>query len=127
MRAFVICLSIAALLVGAQRLAQSEDGDGAKLKTLTKRVDRLMAEVDYLRDRERTLTLYILQNEARAEGLDKVAADADAKGFTKRAIPPASREAILDGMRALAKSLRTDLPAVSDEQKTMLKRIEALK
>ena len=128
MRAFVICLSIAALLVGAQRLAQSEDGDGGnQLKALRARLDRLTVEVDYLRARERTLTDYILKNAVRADGLDKVAADADAKGFTKRAIPPASRQAILDGMRALAKSLRTDLPAVSDEQKTMLKRIEALK
>ncbi len=128
MRAFVICLCIAGLLVGAQRLAQSEDGDGGdQLKNLRKRLDRVTIEVQYLRARERMLTGYVLQNADRADGLEKLAADADRKGFTKRAIPPASRQAILDGMRALAKSLRADLPTVDTEQETILKRLDALK
>jgi hypothetical protein len=128
MRAFVICLCIAGLLVGVQRLAQSEDGtDSNQLKTLRKRLDRVTVEVEYLRARERMLTSYILQNAERADGLDKVATDADEKGFTKRAIPPNSRQAILDGMRALAKSLRQDLPTVDTEQQAILKRLDALK
>ena len=128
-RSILAGLSCAAVVGGALWLSSAPPGwAGPTGKALLQRQalraeDRLAAleaEVAYLRSREAALTRYVLGNKARAAGWATVADELERLGFTKRAHPAVSREALLARFRQLATQLSEDLPESSRSDKEML-------
>ncbi|MDJ0975030.1 MAG: hypothetical protein QNJ98_11260 [Planctomycetota bacterium] len=123
MRVLATILLVSTVVLGVHTLAQSDDGQPAMLK----RVQALELQVEYLRSREASVSAYVLRNGERAAQLEQLVTKVRAEGFTKRAIPAPSREALLSGLNELAKDLAKDLPAPTDKEQLMLKRIGAMK
>jgi len=128
MRVIVCTLLLLPLILGVAVLGAR--GDSAEIDRstleLTDRVKALELEVKYLRSRELVLTQYVLGNEARAKGLDDIAARCRAEGFTNNKIPAPSRVTLLNGMNALATHMSKDLPAVTKEEQLLLDQSEKL-
>ena len=142
-------LTISCLLLGLHALALGDDSDGGPetatetpapapaatdtapagdaqaLRRLSLRLEALELQVEYLASREESLTQYVLANEQRARGLELLAANMRKLGFENRKIPVDSRIALLKGLEGMAKSLRQDLPKLTKEQASQLKKLRA--
>jgi hypothetical protein len=109
---------VTVLLLSAH--ARGEDpaeGSGAPLEA---RVDLLARETAYLRVREAKLTSYVLANGARGEALERLVAELRSGGFASAANPSGTRDRLLQGLTALAESLKAGLPALSQNEQAML-------
>jgi hypothetical protein len=122
--ASLVLLGVAAVL-GVAALARAQDPPAAD-KTLEERMRLAEAQIEYLRAREASVSAYITANAQRAQGLDALAADMDRLGFGQKAIPAESRERLLQGIRALAASLRDGLPVLTEAEQRLLKQIQGL-
>src|SRR5262245_50042261 len=111
MRAFATLCLLAVVILGVATWARGDD-DPADAG-LRHRVETLELQVKYLTARETALTAYVLANEQRSAGLTEMARDARALGFAAAAVPAQSRERILAGFEAMARSLLADLPHVT--------------
>ena len=102
---------------GMHALADSDAGDdGARAGwAVADRLRALELEVDILQARESALSSYVAANAKRADGLEALANRCREQGFAARALPAESRETLLAGIEALAKSLRKDLPLLTEE------------
>lgn len=74
------------------------------------RLQALEAEVARLESREEALSRYVLANGERGNALLRMADEMVRLGFTQRAVPADSREALVAGLRAMGASLRDGLP-----------------
>lgn len=114
-----LALVLVTVLALAAR-ARGEDPAGGSGATLETRVDLLARETAYLRVREAKLTNYVLANGARGEELEKLVADLRSGGFASAANPSGTRELLLNGLTALAESLKAGLPLRSQSEQAML-------
>lgn len=121
MRILASLLLVSTLVLGVHALASGEDGEAV----LKQRIESLELQMEYALSREAALTAYVLRNGDRANALDQLVSTMRQQGFTKRAIPPISRESLLGGLAGMAADLRKDLPALDKDQQVLLKRIEA--
>ena len=128
MRVIVCTLLLLPLVLGVAVLGARGDSGEIDRSTLelNDRVKALELEVKYLRSRDLVLTQYVLGNEARAKGLDDIAAKCRSEGFTNNKIPAPSRVTLLNGMNALATHMRKDLPAVTKDEQLLLDQAEKL-
>lgn len=125
MRTTALALATAVLVVlGAHVLAGA--GEPSPMEGLIRRVELLESQAAYLRAREASLSAYVLANGTRAKDLIALADKAETEGFTSKALPAASRETLLAGLRAMAASLSEGLPALTPEETRLLKHLEAL-
>lgn len=115
---------LAAVVFGAFALAGADD-DTMSPEDVTKRIEALEMQVKFLRLREQALTMYILQNDQRAAGIEDIARRSREAGFEKNRIPEASRTILLKGFDEMAASLRKDLPQFDKEQQALFKKIRA--
>jgi hypothetical protein len=116
-----LCL-VAVLVLCVSTLAR---GDAeTDLLVLRGKVETLELQVKLLTAREAAQTAYILANEQRSAGLAQTAREARALGFAAGAFPAASRERILAGMEAMARSLVDGLPVVTKDQAELQAEIE---
>lgn len=113
----------------AGEAAGGEDGADTtrKLAAHARAIEALELEASYLRSRETAVSTYLAAHVERADALAALAKRCRELGFTKRAIPADSREALLGGVDALALSLRTGLPELTPEQTAMLAKAAALR
>lgn len=123
MRVLASTLLVSTILLGLHALAQGDEGELA----MKKRLEALELQVEYLKSREASLTTYVLGNAERADSLEQLVTRVRSEGFTKRAIPAPSREALLAGLEELAKDLKKDLPERTEKEELQLKKIGALK
>lgn len=126
MRTLTLVLTIGLLVLGVTALARGED-EGTQIADLEKQVERLELQVSYLMAREVDTTLYVLANQERAELMERMVAKMAKQGYTARAIPAECRETHMQGMLALAKSMKDDMPVVSEAQTALLKSIARVK
>ncbi|MDA1194138.1 MAG: hypothetical protein O2894_03055 [Planctomycetota bacterium] len=126
---FGLALVLGAQLVGSG-LAHGDDeeaGVRAKdFKALQVQVAGLQAQVAFLRAREESLTTYLLANEGRADGIDRIVKATRQQGFENKSIPAESRVTLLAGFEALAASLRDGIPAHSKDEARMLRELQRL-
>ena len=124
-----IVLSLGLVLVGAlagAAFAKSHaEPDRAKWNTKD-RLRTLELEVQILQAREKALSAYVMANAERAEGIDKLVAQCRREGFTGAAISSTSRESLMNGMTALAKSMRQGLPTASADDEALQKALKNL-
>ncbi len=92
--------------------------------SVERRLKALETEVAYLRSREEAVSRYVLANSQRSTHLQQLAADLVRLGFTARAVPAESREALVAGLRGVANSLSEGLPYASKEERLMLDEVE---
>ena len=123
--ALVAVLALAAGLLAGPLLA-GEGGPAADRAALALdvRVQALEGEVAWLRAREAALTDYVLANDARGTALQALADQLVTLGFTQKALPAASREALVEGIRGMGASLREGLPTSTKDQQAMLAWVE---
>ena len=126
MRTLTLVLTIGLLVLGVTALARGED-EGTQIADLEKQVERLELQVSYLMAREVDTTLYVLANQERAGVLERMIALMEKQGYTARSIPAECRETHMRGMLELAKSMKDDVPVVSEEQTALLKAIARVK
>ena len=120
MRTLLPLALVAATVLLLTAHARGEDpapDSGASLET---RVDLLARETAFLRAREAKLTTYVLANGARGEALEKLVVELRSGGFASAANPSGTRERLLQGLTALAESLRAGLPLLSQGEQAML-------
>jgi hypothetical protein len=125
MRTASCLLVLAAVVFGAFTLAGADDGVPSP-EDMAKRLEALEMQVKFLRQREGSLTRYIMHNEKRAAGIQDTVTRARAEGFEKSKTPTPSRIVLLKGMEDLGKSLAVDLPLLTKEQEALYKKIQAL-
>lgn len=87
--------------------------------TVEGRLQALEAEVKRLEMREAALTRYVLANAERGDALVRLADELVRLGFTARAVPAESREALVGGLRAMGASLREGLPTPTPAEATL--------
>ena len=126
MRTLTLVLTIGLLVLGVTVLARGEDTDDP-VADLQKQVEQLELKVSYLMARETDLTKFLAASEARGVALQEMVARMLTQGYTKKAIPPRSRETLMAGLRALGASLRADVPVVTEKQAALLKAIDRAK
>ena len=88
--------------------------------TVEGRLQALEAEVARLDMREAALTRYVLANAERGNALLRLADDLVRLGFTARAVPAESREALVAGLRGMGVSLRDGLPMPTPAEKALV-------
>ncbi|MCA9314662.1 MAG: hypothetical protein H6806_05610 [Planctomycetes bacterium] len=88
--------------------------------TVEGRLQALEAEVARLEMREAALTRYVLANAERGNALLRLADDLVRLGFTARAVPAESREALVAGLRGMGVSLRDGLPMPTPAEKALV-------
>ena len=88
--------------------------------TVEGRPQALEAEVARLEMREAALTRYVLANAERGNALLRLADDLLRLGFTARAVPTESREALVAGLRGMGVSLRDGLPMPTPAEKALV-------
>jgi len=120
MRTLTLVLTFGLLVLGVTALARGED-EGGQAADLKKQVEKLERQVSYLMAREAASTRYLVASDARGAALEAMVAQMLKQGYTNRAIPPASRETLMAGLKALGESLRTDVPVVTDKEAALLK------
>ena len=126
MRSIPFGLARLALVLGLGVVAWGEDGSEDKLSKLEKQVELLEAQVAYLGARETALTTYILATEQRSAGLRNKLARSRAEGFTMAAFSAPSRELLLGGLEGYASDIGRDLPALTDEEAQLLRKVQLL-
>ena len=140
MRIAVGLLTITLLVLGVHTLARGDDGDAGggqataapgaapaadDVKVLRARLEALELEVAFLRAREEAVTAYLLQGKERSESFAATGAQARQQGFEHSKTPTPSRVTLLRGLEAVWKSVGTDLPDRTKEDRALLKRITA--
>ena len=113
-----LALVVVTVLVLAAR-ARGEDPAPDSSATLETRVDLLAREVAYLRSREVRLTNYVVANGARGDALESLVVELRSGGFASAANPSPTRERLLQGLTALAESLKAGLPLLSQGEQAM--------
>lgn len=88
--------------------------------TVEGRLRALESEVARLEMREAALTRYVLANAERGDALLRLADQLVRLGFTARAVPAESREALVAGLRGMGASLREGLPMPTPAEKTLV-------
>lgn len=119
--ALTLVLAVALGVVAAPLLA-GEDGPVPERAAMAVevRLNALEGEVAYLRAREDALTRYVAANAQRAAALERLAAQLEQLGFTQKAMPAESREALVAGIRGMGVALREGLPIPTKEERDML-------
>jgi hypothetical protein len=115
MRVALPLLLVAGLVVALAGGARGEDPI-----SLDQRMEALQREVTWLRGREARLSAYVIENEARADGLEKLVAELRTAGFASHAQPTASRELLLRGLSDLARSLKAGVPVMTEAERNAL-------
>jgi len=126
MRTLTLVLTIGLLVLGVTALARGED-EGTQIADLEKQVDKLERQVTYLMARDADVTKFLSASEARGASLERTVALMIQWGYTNKATPARSREALAAGLKALGTSLRTDVPVVTEKQAALLKGSRARK
>ena len=88
--------------------------------TVEGRPQALEAEVARLEMREAALTRYVLANAERGNALLRLADDLVRLGFTARAVPAESGEALVAVLRGMGVSLRDGLPMPTPAEKALV-------
>ena len=143
MRIAITTLAVLVLTFGAFSLARGDDDAAGKtaagkkaggtkavenaLVKMQAEMTALRMEVGYLRDREAALSAYILKNDERGRGLQAVVQRARAAGFEANRIPVDSRKILLGGLEAAAVSIGRGLPALTESQAGLLKKLAAFR
>jgi hypothetical protein len=94
------------------------------IRELRARIEALELESRLLRSRDVTLTTYVLLNERRANVLNALVAKARKEGFENNRIPAPSRVSLLAGLDALADDMRDDLPRLTKDEQTLIKKLK---
>jgi|GEM_PF-5637168 len=113
-----LALVVGTVLFLAAR-ARGEDpvpDSGVALET---RVELLAREVAYLRSREVRLTNYMVANGARADALESLVVELRNAGFASAANPSPTRERLLQGLTAMALSIKAGLPFLSQGEQAL--------
>jgi hypothetical protein len=120
-----IAVAALALVPRAGGLAFGEPppGGGDPVAALAARVEGLELQVKFLESREAAVSAYVLRNEERAEALERAVAAVRAAGFTMAAIPPRSRELLLEALERAAQSLKADLPRPTKDELEIVKEL----
>ena len=127
MRWMLVLVAILVVGVSLAAFAQGEDDPDKDVKQLKEQVALLELEVEYLVQRERALTEYIVLNLERGKLLGQGFAASRREGFTKAAISSTSREILLNTLERGARDLQEGVPVLTDDQARLLKQIERLR
>lgn len=117
-----IVLTFALVLAGALAGVAFAKSHAEPDRTTWNTKDRLRVlelEVKLLQAREKALSAYVLANDERAAGIEKLVARCRREGFTGAAISSTSRISLLNGIEALAKSMREGLPAATADEEAL--------
>lgn len=127
MRLLTLVLAFALLALGAHTLARGDEPPAAgasgldgQVEALQSRCLKLEKQVSYLLSREEATTRYLLRSEARGKGYETMSQRMRTQGFANKAMPPASRETLLDGLVEIGRDMQEDLPAVTRQQGALL-------
>jgi len=128
MRFLTLVLTIGVLVLGAHVLARGQDEPAdSEVAQLKKKVLKLELQVQYLLQRETALTQAVLVDGTRGADIERMVRTMRQQGYENRSIPAESRQTLTAGLEALAKSLQTDLPAVTEEQAGILKKAQLVR
>ena len=133
MRLLTLVLVFALLALGAHTMARGEEppAGAANLETQVKVLEvrclKLEKQVAYLLSREEAVTKYLLRSEARGKGYEEMSNRMRSQGFANKALPPRSRETLLDGLIEIGRDMQEDLPAVTRQQSALLKSADRIR